>query len=114
MDMDMDMDMHTWRVNVTSPRDPPQARMLYVLLYFAPTILEDEYHTMREIVDRHFAGAWCMHSHHGHAAFTPRQTRDCRPPLCRRGSDRRVLPPRATATRGRHVTCRRHLGVTAV
>ena len=34
-----------------------QARMLYVLLYFAPEILEEQHHTMREIVDRHFAGA---------------------------------------------------------
>jgi len=34
-----------------------QARMLYVILYFAPDVLEEQFHTMREIVDRHFAGA---------------------------------------------------------
>ena len=34
-----------------------QAKMLYVLLYFAPQVLDAEHHTMREIVDRHFAGA---------------------------------------------------------
>ena len=34
-----------------------QARMLYVLLYFAPEVLDEQHHTMREIVDRHFAGA---------------------------------------------------------
>ena len=34
-----------------------QAKMLYVLLYFAPEVLEEQHHTMREIVDRHFAGA---------------------------------------------------------
>ena len=34
-----------------------QARMLYVLLYFAPDVLENQHHMMREIVDRHFAGA---------------------------------------------------------
>ena len=34
-----------------------QAKMLYVMLYFAPEVLESEQHTMREIVDRHFAGA---------------------------------------------------------
>ena len=42
-----------------------QARMLYVLLYFVPEVLEDEPHTMREIVDRHFGGAdayWQAHA----------------------------------------------------
>ena len=29
-----------------------QAKMLYVLLYFAPEVLEEQHHTMREIVDR--------------------------------------------------------------
>ena len=31
-----------------------QAKMLYVLLYFAPEVLEEQHHTMREIVDVHF------------------------------------------------------------
>lgn len=34
-----------------------QARMLYIILYFAPDVLDEQSHTMREIVDRHFAGA---------------------------------------------------------
>ena len=31
--------------------------MLYIILYFAPDVLDEQSHTMREIVDRHFAGA---------------------------------------------------------
>ena len=37
-----------------------QARMLFVLLYFAPEVLDAEQHTMREIVDRHFADNWVI------------------------------------------------------
>ena len=37
-----------------------QARMLYILLYFVPEVLEEEHHTMREIVDRHFADNWVI------------------------------------------------------
>ena len=34
--------------------------MLFVLLYFAPEVLDAEQHTMREIVDRHFADNWVI------------------------------------------------------
>jgi len=37
-----------------------QAKMLYILLYFEPIILEEHYHTMREIVDKHFSDNWVV------------------------------------------------------
>eukprot|EP00299_Pterocystis_sp_00344_P017522 c8776_g1_i1.p1 GENE.c8776_g1_i1~~c8776_g1_i1.p1 ORF type:complete len:1014 (-),score=293.32 c8776_g1_i1:149-3190(-) len=37
-----------------------QARMLYVILYFIPDILENETSVMREIVDRHFSDNWVV------------------------------------------------------
>jgi hypothetical protein len=35
-----------------------QARMLYVMLYFTPHILQSEQAVMREIVDKHFPDNW--------------------------------------------------------
>ena len=37
-----------------------QARMLYVILYFAPHILQQDHTVMREIVDRHFPDNWVV------------------------------------------------------
>ena len=37
-----------------------QACMLYIILYFAPDILENEQSIMREIVDKHFADNWII------------------------------------------------------
>ena len=37
-----------------------QASMLYVILYFSPTILMSNKHKMREIVDRHFNDNWII------------------------------------------------------
>ena len=48
-----------------------QARMLYVLLYFVPEVLEDEPHTMREIVDRHFADNWVIAYYMGFTVELP-------------------------------------------
>ena len=35
-----------------------QAAMLYIILYFAPTLLNTEQAKMREIVDKHFPDNW--------------------------------------------------------
>ncbi len=37
-----------------------QAAMLYVLLYFVPTVLASERAVMREVVDKHFADNWII------------------------------------------------------
>jgi WASH complex subunit strumpellin len=37
-----------------------QAQMLYVILYFMPSILKDEASVMREIVDKHFPDNWVI------------------------------------------------------
>ena len=37
-----------------------QASMLYILLYFAPDILNNEQAKMREIVDKHFPDNWVI------------------------------------------------------
>ena len=48
-----------------------QARMLYVLLYFVPRVLEEEPHTMREIVDRHFSDNWVIAQYMGFTVELP-------------------------------------------
>ena len=53
-----------------------QAAMLYIILYFAPDILEVEEATMREIVDKHFAENWIISYYLGYmtdlsAAWSP-------------------------------------------
>jgi len=48
-----------------------QARMLYVLLYFVPKVLEEEPHTMREIVDRHFSDNWVIAQYMGFTVELP-------------------------------------------
>lgn len=40
--------------------DVLQAAMLYVVLYFAPNILNNETAKMREIVDKHFPDNWIL------------------------------------------------------
>jgi len=42
-----------------------QAAMLYVVLYFAPDILNGRLNTMREIVDKHFNDNWIISVHMG-------------------------------------------------
>jgi WASH complex subunit strumpellin len=37
-----------------------QAQLLYVLLYFTPHVLRDEFAVMREIVDKHFPDNWVI------------------------------------------------------
>ena len=37
-----------------------QAQMLYVILYFSPSILKEEFAIMREIVDKHFPDNWVI------------------------------------------------------
>jgi len=49
-----------------SARLATQAAMLYVLLYFCPTILLNEPTTMREIVDRYFLDNWIITIYMGH------------------------------------------------
>ena len=34
--------------------------MLYIIFYFAPELLHEADHQMREIVDRHFADNWVI------------------------------------------------------
>ena len=41
-----------------------QAAMLYVILYFAPDILNSQQAVMREIVDKHFPDNWVKHHLH--------------------------------------------------
>ena len=48
-----------------------QARMLYVLLYFAPEVLHEADHQMREIVDRHFADNWVITYYMGFVVELP-------------------------------------------
>ncbi|EDV23219.1 uncharacterized protein TRIADDRAFT_27621 [Trichoplax adhaerens] len=43
-----------------------QARMLYVILYFAPEMLHNESAKMREIVDKHFPDNWVINVYMGH------------------------------------------------
>ena len=45
-----------------------QASMLYIILYFAPKILETEQAAMREIVDKHFADNWIISYYLGYMA----------------------------------------------
>lgn len=49
-----------------STRLGAQASMLYVILYFAPDILNKDKSTMREIVDRHFNDNWVIPTYMGH------------------------------------------------
>ena len=49
-----------------STRLASQASMLYVILYFAPDILNKDKSTMREIVDRHFNDNWVIPTYMGH------------------------------------------------
>lgn len=43
-----------------------QAAMIYVLLYFAPSILSEERAIMREVVDKHFADNWVISMYLGY------------------------------------------------
>lgn len=49
-----------------STRLAAQASMLYVILYFAPDILNKDKSTMREVVDRHFNDNWVIPTYMGH------------------------------------------------
>ena len=48
-----------------------QARMLYILLFFEPKILEESGHMMREIVDKHFADNWVVAYYMGFTVELP-------------------------------------------
>lgn len=51
-----------------STRLSQQASMLYVILYFEPTVLRDEYANLREIVDKYFHDNWVIHVYGGMTA----------------------------------------------
>jgi len=51
-----------------STRLSRQSSMLYVILYFEPSVLREEHATLREIVDRYFRDNWVIHVHGGMTA----------------------------------------------
>ena len=80
-----------------STRLSRQSSMLYVVLYFEPSVLREEYATMREIANRYFRDNWVIHVYGGMTADLGLEW-DRFPAAKRALLDDNVLPPSSSSS----------------